>query len=137
MPGAPVSILRPGSPKISTSVFFCSLIPALCFIHINRAILTHREAHRMRTNIDIDDKLMSRAMKASGATTKKAVVEAALQKLIQLDEQKGILKWRGKIQWEGDLNAMRESRFPDWHDLPRQTASELRDTAEPKAIVEP
>jgi Arc/MetJ family transcription regulator len=68
----------------------------------------------MRTNIEIDDELMHLAMKASGAATKKAVVEAALRKTVQLKAREGILKWRGKIQWEGDLAAMREGRFLDW-----------------------
>jgi Arc/MetJ family transcription regulator len=69
----------------------------------------------MRTNIDIDDKLMKAAMKATGAKTKKAAVEAALRKVVQLKKQQGILNWFGKIDWEGDLDAMRESRFPEWH----------------------
>ena len=37
----------------------------------------------MRTTIDIDDALMRKAMRLSGLTTKKAVVEAALRLLIQ------------------------------------------------------
>ncbi len=65
----------------------------------------------MRTNIDIDDKLMRQAMKATGALTKKAAVEAALHKVIELKAQEGIRRWRGKIQWDGDLAAMREGRF--------------------------
>lgn len=71
----------------------------------------------MRTNIDIDDKLMKQAMKATGSATKKAAVEAALRKVVQLKAQEGILKWRGKIKWEGDLEASREGRFPDWDHL--------------------
>jgi Arc/MetJ family transcription regulator len=67
----------------------------------------------MRTNIDIDDKLMKQAMKAANAPTKKATVETALRKLVQLKKQEGIRKWRGKIQWEGDLGRMREGRFFD------------------------
>lgn len=67
----------------------------------------------MRTNIDIDDKLMKQAMKATGATTKKAAVEAALREVVQLKKQERIKDWFGKIDWEGDLNAMRENRFPD------------------------
>jgi Arc/MetJ family transcription regulator len=66
----------------------------------------------MRTNIDIDDKLMKQAMKAANAATKKATVEAALRQIVQLKKQEGIRKWRGRIQWEGDLAAMREGRFP-------------------------
>jgi Arc/MetJ family transcription regulator len=82
----------------------------------------------MRTNIDIDDKLMEQAMKATGATTKKAVVESALRKVVQLKRQEGILKWFGKIQWEGDLAAMREGRFVNWEDK-RERAK--RKAAEP------
>ena len=69
----------------------------------------------MRTNIDIDDRLMRQAMKASEETTKKAAVEKALRLMVQLKAQEGIKRLRGKIQWEGDLDAMRASRFPEWH----------------------
>jgi Arc/MetJ family transcription regulator len=55
----------------------------------------------MRTNIDIDDKLMKAAMKATGAPTKKAAVEAALRKVVQLNAQSALLKLRGKIVWRG------------------------------------
>ncbi|HWG20142.1 MAG TPA: type II toxin-antitoxin system VapB family antitoxin [Terracidiphilus sp.] len=82
----------------------------------------------MRTNIDIDDKLMKQAMKATGATTKKAAVEAALRRIVQLKKQERILKWFGKIDWEGDLDAMRESRFPEWHGLDEKPAA--KDTGE-------
>jgi len=68
----------------------------------------------MRTNIDIDDDLMRQAMVASEETTKKAAVEKALRLLINLKAQEGIKKLRGKVKWEGDLNAMREGRFLDW-----------------------
>lgn len=75
----------------------------------------------MRTNIDIDDKLMKQAMKATGATTKKAAVEAALRNMVQLKRQARITRWFGKIKWEGDLAAMRASRFLNqegFHDRP-------------------
>jgi len=68
----------------------------------------------MRTNIDIDDKLMKQAMKAANAATKKATVEAALRQMIRLKRQEGIRKWRGRIQWDGDIAAMREGRTFDW-----------------------
>ncbi len=54
----------------------------------------------MRTTIDIDDALMRKAMRLSGLTTKKAVVEAALRLLIQTRSQVGIRRLRGKIRWE-------------------------------------
>ncbi len=68
----------------------------------------------MRTNIDIDDGLMRQAMAASDERTKKAAVEKALRLMISLKAQEGIKKLRGKVKWEGDLDAMREGRFLDW-----------------------
>lgn len=64
----------------------------------------------MRTNIDIDDELLQRAMKGSGARTKKAVVEQALKLLVRVQAQTGILKLRGKVKWEGNLDQSRLSR---------------------------
>ena len=64
----------------------------------------------MRTNIDIDDKLMAQAMRASGKPTKRAVVEEALALLVQLKRQAGIRSLRGKVQWEGDLEKSRANR---------------------------
>ena len=55
----------------------------------------------MRTNIDIDDELMAKAMAATGAPTKKAAVERSLQLLVQLKAQEGIKKLRGKVVWRG------------------------------------
>jgi Arc/MetJ family transcription regulator len=55
----------------------------------------------MRTNIDIDDKLMKQAMKALGVTTKKAAVEQALRQALQIHAQQSIQKLRGKIVWRG------------------------------------
>lgn len=64
----------------------------------------------MRTNIDIDDDLMREAMRASGATTKRAVVEQGLRMLIDVRGQGAIRRLRGKVQWTGDLNASRLGR---------------------------
>ena len=65
----------------------------------------------MRTNIDIDDRLMRRAMKSSGARTKKAAVEAALKLLADTHAQGSIRRLRGKIQWQGNLEESRLGRF--------------------------
>lgn len=64
----------------------------------------------MRTNIVIDDRLMAEAMAASGAATKKEAVELGLQALVRLRRQAGIRAWRGKLAWQGDLDAMRTDR---------------------------
>lgn len=64
----------------------------------------------MRTNIDIDDRLMRQAMRSSAARTKRGVVEEALRLLIQTRGQHGIRRLRGKVGWEGDLDASRLDR---------------------------
>jgi Arc/MetJ family transcription regulator len=67
----------------------------------------------MRTNIEIDDKLMKEAMKATGATTKKAAVEAALLQTLRLKRQERIRRWFGRGEWDGNLAESRMSRFLD------------------------
>ena len=64
----------------------------------------------MRTNIDIDDRLMSEAIRLSGAPTKRAAVEEGLRLLIQTRSQARFRRWRGKIRWEGDLERSRLGR---------------------------
>ncbi len=64
----------------------------------------------MRTNIDIDDDLMRQAMQSSEATTKRGVVEEALRLLIQTRGQGRIRRLRGKVAWNGDLDASRAER---------------------------
>ena len=56
----------------------------------------------MRTNIDIDDALMAKAMEAGPFKTKKDAVEAGLKLLARQATYREILKWRGKLPWEGD-----------------------------------
>jgi len=64
----------------------------------------------MRTNIVIDDTLMGQALTASGYKTKKETVEEGLRLLIALKNQDEIRKLRGKLQWEGDLDLMRNGQ---------------------------
>jgi Arc/MetJ family transcription regulator len=61
----------------------------------------------MRTNIVIDDKLMSDALKAAGVSTKKEAVELGLRLLVRQNKQQAIRRLRGKLRWEGDLDEMR------------------------------
>ena len=56
----------------------------------------------MRTNIDIDDELMAKAMQAGPYKTKKDAVEAGLKLLARQAAYREILKWEGKLKWEGD-----------------------------------
>jgi Arc/MetJ family transcription regulator len=66
--------------------------------------------HSMRTNIEIDDKLMKDALKATGVKTKREAVELGLKTLVRLRAQEKVRELRGKITWEGDLDAMRTDR---------------------------
>jgi Arc/MetJ family transcription regulator len=61
----------------------------------------------MRTNIVIDDALMADALKATGLKTKREVVELGLRTLLRLRRQEDIRRFRGKLSWDGDLEAMR------------------------------
>jgi Arc/MetJ family transcription regulator len=67
----------------------------------------------MRTNIDIDDRLMRQAMRSSRSRTKRAAVEAGLRLLIQTRAQAGIRRLRGKIRWNGDLGKSRAGRIAE------------------------
>jgi antitoxin ParD1/3/4 len=72
----------------------------------------------MRTNIDIDDELMAKAMAAGPYTTKKDAVEAGLKLLARQAAYREILKWRGKLKWEGDESI-------DWTQPEAAPAAEL------------
>jgi len=72
-----------------------------------------REVMKMRTNIVIEEELIKKALEYTGLKTKKEVVNFALRELIQRKERKEILRFKGKLHWEGDLEEMRRSRFND------------------------
>ncbi len=61
----------------------------------------------MRTNIVIDADLMKEAMELSKLNTEKAVVETSLKLLVQIKKQERLKSLRGKLEWDGDLDAMR------------------------------
>jgi Arc/MetJ family transcription regulator len=55
----------------------------------------------MRTNIDLDDTLVKKAMEISGKNTKKAAINTILSEYIRQHNQKNILKYRGTKIWDG------------------------------------
>jgi Arc/MetJ family transcription regulator len=65
----------------------------------------------MKTNVDLDERLVERARSLTGIKTKKDVINHALSELVRRKDQKQILKLRGKVTWKGNLDEMRESRF--------------------------
>jgi len=69
-----------------------------------------------RTNIVLDDRLIEQARELMGLQTKRDIVEEALRLLVQIRRQEGVRRLRGKLHWEGDLDAMRQGRFLDARD---------------------
>lgn len=61
----------------------------------------------MRTNIEIDDKLMADALAATGLKTKREAVELGLKTVLKLKQQEEFRQFRGKLNWQGDLDQMR------------------------------
>jgi Arc/MetJ family transcription regulator len=61
----------------------------------------------MRTNIVIDDKLMKETLRLTGLKTKREAVELGLRTVVRLRKQEEIRRFRGKLRWQGDLDAMR------------------------------
>jgi Arc/MetJ family transcription regulator len=61
----------------------------------------------VRTNIVIDDKLMRDTLRATGLKTKRDAVDQALRTLLRLRRQAELRRLRGKLDWQGDLEAMR------------------------------
>ncbi len=64
----------------------------------------------MRTNIVIDDELMNSTLQATGLKTKREAVELGLRTLLRLRQQEEIKRFRGKLNWQGDLDAMRTDK---------------------------
>jgi Arc/MetJ family transcription regulator len=64
----------------------------------------------MRTNIEIDDRLMKEAMRRARTKTKRETVEEGLRMLIRVKEQAGIRKFRGKVKWQGNPDGWRSVR---------------------------
>ena len=63
-----------------------------------------------RTNIELDDVLVKKGLKLCGLKTKKDLVHKALEDLVRREGQKEILKFYGKLDWEGDLSSLRKRR---------------------------
>ena len=64
----------------------------------------------MRTNIVIDDKLMREVLRVTGLTTRREAVEEGFRTLLRLSKQAEIRRFRGKLKWDGDFEAMRTDR---------------------------
>lgn len=64
----------------------------------------------MKTNIEIDDRLLQEAMVAAGLGTKKATIEEALRRLVAEHRRRGAVADLAGLGWDSDLSAMRQGR---------------------------
>ncbi|MRX07604.1 type II toxin-antitoxin system VapB family antitoxin [Pseudoduganella sp. FT25W] len=64
----------------------------------------------MQTNIFIDEKLMQETLLLTGLTSESEAVELGLRTVVRLKQQEKIRQFRGKLAWEGDLDAIRSDR---------------------------
>ncbi|MCL6655014.1 transcriptional regulator [Agrobacterium rubi] len=70
----------------------------------------------MRTNIELDDILMAEAMEMSGLSTKKAMVQCALEEYVRIRRQHDAIDALRGMGWDGDIDEMRDDWSPsvDW-----------------------
>ena len=98
------------SPHVWSPVERWVRFPSLKSVLVLPCVFRTIGVHNMRTNIEIDDKLMKDALTATGAKTKREAVELGLKTLVQLRAQEKARELKGKITWEGDLNVMRTDK---------------------------
>lgn len=64
-----------------------------------------------RTNIDIDEDLIKKAIELTGARSKREAVEVALRRLVEKGTiYRALRRLRGKLAWKGDLEKWRALR---------------------------
>lgn len=62
----------------------------------------------MRTTLDLPEELIQNAMKASHQKTKTAVIIAALQDLVRKTRLQELREFKGHVDLDVDLNALRK-----------------------------
>ena len=65
---------------------------------------------KMRTNVELDDVLLNKAMELTQIHTKKAVIHKALEELVKTNTRKELLEYIDSGVWEGNLKEMRTMR---------------------------
>ncbi|MEW6752104.1 MAG: type II toxin-antitoxin system VapB family antitoxin [Candidatus Latescibacterota bacterium] len=64
-----------------------------------------------RTNIVIDSALVEKAMRLTGARSKREVVDIALRRLVEKGElYRAIRRLRGRLEWDGEVESWRSAR---------------------------
>ena len=61
----------------------------------------------MRTNIEVENRVMQDIVRLEESKNKNEIVTEALEALLKYLRRQDMLSLRGKIKWEGDLEQMR------------------------------
>ena len=64
----------------------------------------------MRTTLNINDEALASAMEQATGRTKTEVINQALLQFARTKRRKALLKLRGKVRWEGDIDMLRERK---------------------------
>jgi Arc/MetJ family transcription regulator len=79
--------------------------------------MVYDEVIMARTNIEIDDDLIEKALELTGARTKREVVDLALRRLVDRGSLYASIRGlRGRLNWDGNIAASRASRVTGTHD---------------------
>ncbi len=62
----------------------------------------------MRTTLNLDEEALASAMKVASGKTKTAIINEALRDYARRRSLRGLLKYEGRLRWEGDLDALRK-----------------------------
>lgn len=64
----------------------------------------------MRTTLNIDDETLAQAMKVAGGKTKTQVINEALREFARRRRIRGLMEFRGKAEWTGNIDELRKRR---------------------------
>lgn len=62
----------------------------------------------MRTTLNIDDEVLRAAMELAQGRTKTEIINEALRSFVRAKKRLQLLELQGKVEWEGDLDALRK-----------------------------
>ncbi|HEV3077095.1 MAG TPA: type II toxin-antitoxin system VapB family antitoxin [Thermoanaerobaculia bacterium] len=61
----------------------------------------------MRTTLNLDDEALAGAQQMAPGKTKTEIINEALREFARRRRLRGLLKFEGKLRWEGDLDRLR------------------------------
>ena len=62
----------------------------------------------MRTTLNLDDEALAGAMKLAPGKTKTDVINDALREYTRRRSLRRLLKFKGRVRWDGNLDALRK-----------------------------